>query len=464
MSMYDETIEGLQQERIDINERAQAIQATALAEGRDLTEDEQHEVDKILARFNQITDSIARMQQISEQTTALKKTLRKAEPQVPETQNLAPQDINPPSRQARKPVRIEAIDDKGKWGWRRFGEFAAAVRHASLPGGAGSIDHRLLLNAPTTYSQEGVGADGGFAVPPDFRATIMEKVMAEDSLLARCDQMTSSSNTITFPTDETTPWQTTGGLQAYWEGENDQLAQSKISLKETTVRLNKLAALVPVTEELMEDAGALDTYLRRRVPEKIDFAISKAIIQGTGVGQPLGIMNAPCLTTVAKRTAGSPDQAADTIEYDNIVKMYSRMYAPCRANAVWLINQDVEPALFSMAFDANATEKLPVYLPANGLSGQPYATLMGKPVIPTQACETLGDLGDIIFADLSKYLIALKGGGLRIDVSMHLYFDYDAAAYRFIMRVGGLPWWSSYITPRDGSNYLSCFVTLAERA
>jgi HK97 family phage major capsid protein len=140
------------------------------------------------------------------------------------------------------------------------------------------------------------------------------------------------------------------------------------------------------------------------------------------------------------------------------------MYAPCRANAVWLINQDVEPALFSLAFDNLATDKVPVYLPANGLSGQPYATLMGKPVIPTQACETLGDNGDIIFADLTKYLIALKGGGMRIDVSMHLYFDYDATAYRFIMRVGGLPWWSSYITPRDGSSYLSCFVALAERA
>jgi HK97 family phage major capsid protein len=459
MSMYDETIESLQQERIDINEHAQAIQATALAESRDLSEDEQHEVDKILSRFDQITESIARMQQLSEQTSALKKSVRKTEPQEPEPQNtVAPEQI----RQPRRPVRIEAIDDKGKWGWKRFGEFAAAVRKAGLPGGG--MDQRLLLNAPTTYSQEGVGADGGFAVPPDFRATIMEKVLAEDSLLARCDQMTSSSNTITFPTDETTPWQTSGGLQAYWEGENDQLAQSKVSLKETTVRLNKLAALVPVTEELMEDAGALDTYLRRRVPEKIDFAISKAIIQGTGVGQPLGIMNAPCLVSVAKRTAGSPDQAADTIEYDNIVKMYSRMYAPCRANAVWLINQDVEPALFSLAFDNLATDKVPVYLPANGLSGQPYATLMGKPVIPTQACETLGDNGDIIFADLTKYLIALKGGGMRIDVSMHLYFDYDATAYRFIMRVGGLPWWSSYITPRDGSSYLSCFVALAERS
>ena len=62
--------------------------------------------------------------------------------------------------------------------------------------------------------------------------------------------MTTSSNTITFPKDETTPWASSGGLQAYWDGENDQLTQSKVALKEHTLRLNKLTALVPVTEEL----------------------------------------------------------------------------------------------------------------------------------------------------------------------------------------------------------------------
>ena len=467
--MYQDAIANAHDERLKLSEEANAIQSLALSENRDLSDEEQKQVDHALDRFENLSQNIARMQALQSQQAQLQPvSTRQSEPVMPSPQQ-QPEDphvYNVPRRPTGRQAAIVDPSDHGKVGFRNFGEFAYHVRKANAPGGAAKLDARLayILNAPTTYSQEGVGADGGFAVPPDFRTAIMEKVMAEDSLLARCDQMVSTGNTITFPTDETTPWQTSGGLLAYWEGENDQLSQSKVSLKETSVRLNKLAALVPVTEELLEDASALDGYLRRRVPEKIDFAISKAIVQGTGVGQPLGILNAPCLVTVAKRTAGSPDQSADTIEYDNIVKMYSRMYAPCRSNAVWLINQDVEPQLFSLAFDSLATDKIPVYLPANGLSGQPYATLMGRPVIATQACETLGDLGDIFFADLSKYLIALKGGGIRIDVSIHLYFDYDATAYRFIMRVGGQPWWSTYITPRDSSNYLSCFVTLAERA
>jgi len=142
------------------------------------------------------------------------------------------------------------------------------------------------------------------------------------------------------------------------------------------------------------------------------------------------------------------------------------MYAPCRQRAVWLANQDIEPQLLALGFPqpAASTSSVPAYLPANGLSGQPYATLMGRPIIITEACETLGDPGDLILADMSQYLLVTKAGGLRQDVSIHLFFDYDMSAYRFILRIGGMPLWRSAIAKRDGSNTLSCFVTLAARA
>ena len=45
--------------------------------------------------------------------------------------------------------------------------------------------------------------------------------------------------------------------------------------------------------------------------------------------------------SIAKET----NQAAATVVIQNLNKMWARLYAPCRANAVWYINQDVEPAL-----------------------------------------------------------------------------------------------------------------------
>jgi HK97 family phage major capsid protein len=143
--------------------------------------------------------------------------------------------------------------------------------------------------------------------------------------------------------------------------------------------------------------------------------------------------------------------------------MWSRMYAPSRRNAIWLINQDIEPQLDAMAFDPKATSKVPVYLPPGGVSGSPYASLKNRPVVPIEACSTLGDQGDIILADMTQYWALTKGQDIRTDVSMHLYFDQGLQAFRFTFRVNGQPAWGKSIDPQHGSLTRSCFVTLDAR-
>jgi HK97 family phage major capsid protein len=128
---------------------------------------------------------------------------------------------------------------------------------------------------------------------------------------------------------------------------------------------------------------------------------------------------------------------------------------------VWLINQDVEPLLQAMAFPAaSGSAVFPAYLPPGGLSDSPYGRLMGRPVLPLEACQTVGTEGDIILTDPTQYLVVMKASGIRSDVSIHLYFDSDHVAFRFIMRVGGQPYWPAAITRQNGSNTLSSIVTL----
>jgi len=463
----DEKIRELKDKLIELNERAQTVQALADSENRALTEDEEKEVKGIFDQFGEIEEEIDRRELIASQTAKLMQSQgRRAEPQNPEPQNTqreADPQPQPTARAAQRRSGIQVITDKGKWGWRNLGDFAIGVRSASHPQSA-YIDPRLVANAPTTYSSEGQGADGGFAVPPEFRTEIWQKVSAEDSLFGRTDQNPTSKNTIVLPADETTPWDSSGGIQAYFESEAGLMSQSKIALKDKMIRLNKLTALVPVTEELLEDAPGLDAYLRKKVSEKFDFKLSLKIVQGTGAGEPLGILSAGSIVSVAKETS----QAADTVVVENIDKMWSRMYAPLRREAVWLINQDIEPQLHGMqryVKDASGTivSGTPAYMPPGGISGLPYGTLYGKEVVPTQACETLGDKGDVVFVNLKQYMTVYKQGGVRTDVSMHLWFDYTVLAYRFILRIAGQPWWAAHITPRDGSNYLSWAVTLDER-
>jgi HK97 family phage major capsid protein len=173
----------------------------------------------------------------------------------------------------------------------------------------------------------------------------------------------------------------------------------------------------------------------------------------------LGILNSGGLVSVAKESG----QKADSLVFENILKIWSRMLGPSRSNAVWLINQSAEQQLFSMSLSVG-TGGAPVYLPGGGASDRPYASLFGRPVIPCEQCAALGDKGDIILADFSNGYILAEKGGIQADVSIHVSFLYDQSVFRFIMRVDGQPMLSSAVTPYKGSDALGHFVTLDARA
>jgi HK97 family phage major capsid protein len=463
-------LEALQARLLELTNANDELLAKVSAEKRDLTVEEDSqmnerldEMDRVNARIIQLQRQQATRDQLSNPNG------RKTSPApVAQLAGDGEGDVNivrpQPQRLSVPASPIRPIDKNG--GFHTLGHFAQSVRGAALRGG--NIDPRLeRLASASTYGSESSGADGGWAIPPDFRASIMEKVLGEDTLISRCDQVTVQGNSITVPTDETTPWQTSGGIQAYWEGEAQATTQSKPKLADTTVKLNKLKALVPMTEELLEDAPAMDAYLRRKAPDKISFKLDLALVQGNGVGQPLGMRDSPATVSIAKESS----QTADTLIAMNVIKMYTAMPARNRQNAVWLINPDIEPMLHTLSLPGRdgvgnfvTGWGSHIYMPANGLSQSPFGTLFGRPVIPHQACETLGDKGDILFVDPTQYLALLKSGpNPRVDVSMHLWFDQDLIAYKFTLRVGGQPWWKSAMSARDGSATYSPFVTLDER-
>lgn len=454
-----------------LTDQANAITEAAQIANRDLSAEEMDTIEGIQADFERTERQIGVLARAREQreraAASAGAVTTPANPSAPSNQ-LVVTGNQPTSTVARtrqddglQNSRLDP-ENRQRWGWQSLGDYALAVHTASRPGT--SPDPRLV-NAPTTYGVEAVGSDGGFAVPPEFRTNIMQKVQGEDSLLAMCDVAETGGNGMTVPQDNTTPWQSTGGVQAYWDGEATQFTQSKPALGEVTNKLHKLTALVPVTDELLEDAPSLTSWINRKAPEKMDYKIQQAIINGNGAGIPLGILNGGSTVLVAKETS----QAANTILAANVLKMYSRMYAPWRFGSVWFINQDVEPQLMQMTINVKnvaGTENVggsAVYIPPGGLSQSPYGSLLGRPVIPIQACQTLGTVGDIVFASMKQYWAVTKSAGVKSDASIHLFFDYGMTAFRFTFRLGGQPWYNSAISPANGSNTLGAFVTLATR-
>jgi HK97 family phage major capsid protein len=359
-----------------------------------------------------------------------------------------------------KPPLPDARQDEARSGFANFGEFALAVRDACQPGKRPDERLALMRKAPAGLN-EATNTDGGFLVPTEFSQKLLERVYSHNNLLGMTDSYTVASNTIAFPRNAETSrangsrW---GGVRAYWREEGEQATASKPTFGRLQLTLKKLFVLAHATDELLADTQgmALEQYLLRVASEEINFVVSDAIINGSGTGQPLGILNAPCLVTVSKETG----QAAGTVVSQNIVNMWSRLFGPCRSNAVWLVNQDVEPQLLTLTVGSGSG--LAAYLPPGGLSAKPYATLLGRPVLPVEWCPTLGTVGDILLVDLRHYVTATKGM-IESALSIHLRFDYDESTFRFIFRVDGAPWWSAPLTPYKGSSTQSCFVALQTR-
>jgi HK97 family phage major capsid protein len=285
---------------------------------------------------------------------------------------------------------------------------------------------------------------------------VTKKLQADNSLLSRTRQFTVSGNSLSLPTDETAPW--AGGIQAYWTAEGAPITDSKHKFGQANWKLNKLAALVKVTDELLEDTVALESYIRAMAPEAIMHKVNSAILTGNGVGKPQGILGSGFKIKVSKE----PGQAADTVVARNIIKMFSRLIPSARSRAVWYINAQVEEQLRTMKDDDNSF----IYLaPGSQMNQSPYGLLLGLPVVSMiGSLPQLGDEGDIVLADLSYYYSIVKGGGMKQAVSQHLYFDRDMQAYKFTMRIdGGCPF-KTPVKTEFGNYEMSAFITLEDRA
>jgi HK97 family phage major capsid protein len=308
-----------------------------------------------------------------------------------------------------------------------------------------------------------VPADGGFLVPPTFANEIKDLMAGGvDNLLDKTDNYTVEGESLTFPVVDDknrTNGQVAGGVRAYWKSEAAQMTSSKPALRDHKIEPQELFAYVPVTDKLLRNSPlALNQFITTKSAEAINFKVGDGIINGTGIGQPKGILASAARVTVAKEGG----QAAATIVKENIDKMWARCPYRFRNNAIWVINQEVETQLESLSAVVG-TGGVPVYLPAGGIADTPNARLKGRPVMPLEYCQALGTEGDIMLIDFKQYCAGIKGG-IDAAMSIHLRFDYAESVFRFRYEMDGQPWWTSPFTPFKGTATLSPFVTLASRA
>lgn len=448
----------------EVNEELTALKQLSEDESYQYTDDEIARIEELTALGLQLAEKYADEEAAQRKAQALASINWSQERmgQIPSGEGVMTQRRNNQRISYIRP-RWEADPTRG---FKSFGEFGVALVQAALPNGI--MDERLgriRQMAAATGMSQGVGAGGGFSVPPQFASMIWNDLQdMAYNLMAMTDQYTVTGESLTFPAVAETSradgsrW---GGVRAYWIAEAAQMTGSNPTLREMKLEPQQLAVLIYATDKLLNNAPALNTFLSRAARDEIMFAVNNAIVFGDGVGKPTGVMNSPALVTVSAETG----QGSATIVIENINNMWARMNARARMNAVWLINQDVEPQLEGLAATAG-TGGFPVYLPqgAGGPMIQEASTprLKGRPVLPVEYCQTLGTTGDIILVNLQYYAMGMQGG-IQEAMSMHLRFDYNETAFRFVFAVDGKTWLDSALTPLNSTNTLSPYVALDSR-
>jgi len=340
--------------------------------------------------------------------------------------------------------------DKGtvldRGGFKNFNEFLTVISSGRYDGRLGQVRAAMGGTVPS---------EGGFSVPEEFAAWLLDASLESEIVRPRATLWPMKSDTLKVAGWDAATHTSSlfGGLTATWLAELGTSTEVFAKMRQIQLNAKKLACFTAASNELVADGVDYDRQIQEALIKTIGWYLDYAFIQGTGAGQPLGIINDPALVTVSKEIG----QRAATLNYENAIKIYARLAPQCMAKAVWIASQTTIPQMLTMSIAiGTGGSVVPAMKEANG-----QFSLLGKPVLFTEKVPALGSLGDLLLCDLSCYTIGLRKE-VSLDKSIHVGWSTDQSSYRAIVRADGQGSWDKAITPKAGDT-LSWCVALAAR-
>jgi HK97 family phage major capsid protein len=261
---------------------------------------------------------------------------------------------------------------------------------------------------------EGVSADGGYTVPQDFYNTLLEQVISVAQFRSEVTVIPMKGPVLTLTMID-------HGPDVFWTAEGATKTTTTADFTQPTLTAYKLAAIIYLTDELIEDSAfSLSEVLVRRFAKKMAEAEDKAIVQGTGSGQPTGLFTA---------TPGSTRTAPTGLTFDVMIDLIMDLPVEYRAGAKFVINSQNIRELRKVK---DTTGR---YIWADGVQpGQP-ATILGYPVIETPWAPE----SKVLFGNLREayWLGDRQRMTVKITQDTETAFTQDKTAIRVVERVGG---------------------------
>ena len=364
-------------------------------------------------------------------------------------------------------IRLPAIakdhSEDDRRGFKSRNEYLTAVMKAMTPNG--TVDKRL---EPLTAQrvEKAAGSDeariisdpsAGFLMPVAFMPEPMKIDPENDPISAGTTKIPMQVPIVKLNArvDKDHRTSVSGGLVVTRKPETVAGNPSKMSLEQISMEAHDLFGVSYASEQILAYSPiSFVALLRSGFSEEFSSHMIDERLNGTGAGEFLGINNSPAMITVDKET----DQPANTILFENAVNMRARCWR--YSQAVWLANHDCLPTLMKMN-QVVGTSGVPAWQ-SSARDGEPDR-LLGRPIIFTEYCKTIGTVGDLVLANWTQYLDGLLQP-MQSAESIHVRFLHHEKVFKFWMSNAGQPWWRSTLRTKNSAQTLSPFVRLATRA
>jgi HK97 family phage major capsid protein len=293
--------QALREQRANLWAQMQEIMARAESESRDFTAEETTTYNRLEADLDAKGEAIDRAERFENRASELNR--------VDRTGVVAP-------------AGSEVVDDEGNTRADYDAAFAlwAKFGHGELTNEQARILREGAMDAETAKSIRaagGVGTStaGGFTVPPAFRDKLVERLKFYSAGRQEADYIQTD-------TGASLPWMTnndTGNVGAIL-GENTAVTELDFVFGNASLDVYMYTSLlVRESLQLLQDSALdLNTFLPRKLGERIGRAQNAHFTTGTGTSQPLGIITGG--TAVAAATGN-----ATSFSYDSLVDATARL-------------------------------------------------------------------------------------------------------------------------------------------
>ena len=174
--------------------------------------------------------------------------------------------------------------------------------------------------------QEGIDPQGGYLVPDEYDKRLID-ILTEENVMRTLGTNITTSGEHKINIAATKP-------AAAWIEEGGTLTFGDATFDQIILDAHKLHVAIKVTEELLYDnAFNLENYILTQFGKALSNAEEDAFINGTGVGQPLGI-----LAETGGAQVGVTSASSTKVTADEIINLVYSLKRPYRKNAVFLAN------------------------------------------------------------------------------------------------------------------------------